>query len=67
MDRKSIPVWCELICDQCSRQLVGEWSSAPYIPREKLLSEAEKEGAVIKGGDIFCKACAPEATGGTQP
>lgn len=57
-----MPVWCELICDQCSRQLAGGWSNALHIPREQLLSEAEKEGAVIKGGDIFCKACAAKNT-----
>ena len=57
MSTQILPVWCELICDQCSRQLAGIWSSGLKIPREQLKDEAERDGAVIKGSVIFCKQC----------
>lgn len=61
-----LPVWCELICDECSRQLAGVWSNGLHIPRVLLKDKAEMEGAVLKGNEIFCKACAATGSAAQQ-
>jgi hypothetical protein len=47
-------VWCELVCDHCSQNICGEFSSSARIPRDSLKKEACEKGAVFDGDDVFC-------------
>jgi len=53
----SLPVWCELICDECSTHLAAQWHSGSHIPREALKAEAERGGAVVRDNTIICPKC----------
>lgn len=49
-----VPIWCELVCRQCSETIVGEFSYGA-IPRRELKTKASRDyGTVFKHDDVFC-------------
>lgn len=46
-------VWVELVCRQCAKHVVGEWTRGG-IRRRELRREAVRRRAVFKDGETFC-------------
>lgn len=64
-----VPIWCEIVCRECSTAPTGEFTSGA-IPRRSLVKDARAAGYIFKHDEAFCsQRCleqfeAQRATGG---
>lgn len=54
MSRARVYVWCELVCDECSDTVCGQFVSGGRIPVQAMRREAESFGWVFKGKSALC-------------
>lgn len=53
----STAIWCELVCEKCSRATIGQYCFGATVPRTALKKAAAKEGWTFKKDEVFCDRC----------
>lgn len=46
-------IWCEILCAHCNELFHGRFTNRA-IPRNELVAEAVRKGAIKRGDDYFC-------------
>lgn len=60
------PVWCELVCSQCSCTTAGRFTYSS-IPRTQMRAEAKKAGWILQASEWYCsRACLGDAIEGRK-